>query len=242
MRPSAIFLPVLFLILIFTVFFPRSLRTQAAAAQILPSTSNLPSAQESAINAPSVTLQPVFPGLGEFATTVLNGNPNQVVGIFIEDLFALPVIQQPKDQPAYVSNKDNLVTQFAMPNQYGVIGLLAHNYLSGKLFFELQTGDEVVVIYGDGHSSIYRITQTEQFQALNPLSPYSDFIDPTDVIGTRMSSADLFNHIYTTPDHLVFQTCIDANGNSSWGRLFVSAKKEDTINIHIPALSSINNN
>ncbi|MBE0697442.1 MAG: hypothetical protein IH586_11015, partial [Anaerolineaceae bacterium] len=216
MRASAIFVPVLFLLLCVIIFLPRSLHTQAANSEILPYTSLLkqPALASSPI-APSVSVQPVFSGLGEFATTVLNNSPDEVVGIFVEDLFALPVAQQPKDQPAFVSSEDNLVTQFSMPNQYGVIGLLAHNYLSGKLFFDLRPGDEVVVIYGDGHSELYHITHSEQFQALNPLSPFSEFIDITNPSNKKLSSAALFNHIYTTPNNLVFQTCIDANGDPS---------------------------
>jgi hypothetical protein len=243
MRPTALFVPVLFLLLCLIVFLPRSLRTQAANTELLPSTSIVPPpVQVNSAIAPSVSVQPVFPGLGEFATTVLNGNPDEVVGIFVEDLFALPVTQQPKDQPAFVSTEDNLITQFSMPNQYGTIGLLAHNYLSGKLFFDLLPGDEVVVIYGDGHSELYHITNSERFQALNPLSPYSEFIDTADSANTKLSSAVLFNHVYTTPNHLVFQTCIDANGDSSWGRLFVSAEKDNSIEIHLPGLTTISNN
>lgn len=240
MRPSAIFVPVVFLLFCIVIFYPKSLRPQAAVTEILPSTSVLRTENSYLIQAPSVLIQPVFPGLGEFAITVINGDPDTVVGVFVEDLFAFPVIQQPKDQPAYVSSKENLVTQFFMPNQYGVIGLLAHNYLSGDLFNELIPGDEVVVIYGDGHSGLFRISHAERFQALNPLSPYSDFINTSD--GSRVSSAALFNHIYTNPNTLVFQTCIEVNGDSSWGRLFVTAQKDNSFDFHLPKFSSISNN
>jgi hypothetical protein len=243
MRPSAFFVPVLLLLLCLVVFLPRSLRIQAPNTEILPATSILPPpVQAFSASAPTVSVQAVFPGLGEFATTVLNGNPDTIVGVFVEDLFALPVTQQPKDQPAFVSTEDNLATQFSMPNQYGVIGLLAHNYLSGKLFFDLRPGDEVVVIYGDGHSELYHVTHSEKFRALYPLSPYSDFIDTADPTNTKLSSATLFNHVYTTPNNLVFQTCIDANGDSSWGRLFVTAEKDNSIEIHLPGLTKISNN
>jgi hypothetical protein len=242
MRPTAIFLPVIVLLLVIIVFIPRTLRPQASTSEILPSTSILPPLAADFPIVPAVSIQPVFPGLGEFATTVLNGNPDEVVGIFVEDLFALRVIQQPKEQPAFVSPEDNLVTQFTLPRQYGVVGLLAHNYLSGKLFFDLIPGDEVIVIYGDGHSDFYRVSGLERFQALNPLSPYSDFINTSASGSKRITSAALFSHIYTHPDSLVFQTCIDANGDSSWGRLFVTAVKDITIEVSLPRFTSISNN
>jgi hypothetical protein len=37
-----------------------------------------------------------------------------------------------------------------MPSKYGVTGLLAHNYLSGRHFFGLEIGDIVQLVYGDG--------------------------------------------------------------------------------------------
>jgi hypothetical protein len=242
MRPAVIFVPVIFLLLVIVMFIPRSLRPQASSSEILPSTSILPPVVSEVNAAPSVSIQPVFPGLGEFATTVLNGNPEDVVGIFVEDLFALQVIQQPKDQPAFVSSDDNLITQFSMPKKYGVVGLLAHNYLSGKLFFDLITGDEVIVIYGDGHSDFYRVTGSERYQALNPLSPYSDFVNTSTPGTARLSSAALFSQIYTHPDSLIFQTCIDANGDSSWGRYFVTAVKDTSVGINLPTFTGISDN
>jgi hypothetical protein len=41
--------------------------------------------------------------------------------------------------------------------------------------------------------------------------------------GAQLSSTDLFNQMYTGGNKVVFQTCIYANGNWSWGRLFVTA-------------------
>ena len=32
---------------------------------------------------------------------------------------------------------------------YGVTGILAHNYLSGKYFFDLEVGDELQLVYGN---------------------------------------------------------------------------------------------
>lgn len=161
--------------------------------------------------------------LEEFAATVENGQAGQVVGVYVPDVLALPVVQQPADSPAYVTGNNGYITQFGLAAQYGTTGLLAHNYLSGALFFNLSAGQEVDVIYGDGFIRRYVISTTRHFQALNPSDPTSDFVDLDDDGGAHVSSAGLFDQIYAKGDQVVFQTCIDANGNPSWGRLFVIA-------------------
>jgi hypothetical protein len=163
--------------------------------------------------------------LDAFIASVTDGQAGQVVGVFAQDLFALPVVQQPEGQPSYVADANNLVTQFASPKTYGVIALLAHNFLSGRLFSNLRENQEVVIVYGDGQRQVYRITLIQRYQALESTSAYSDFILDGDPGQATISAVDLFNRVYTQADHLVFQTCIDANGDPSWGRLFVIAEK-----------------
>jgi len=38
-----------------------------------------------------------------------------------------------------------------------------------------------------------------------------------------LTAEQLFNRVYRGDRHVTFQTCIDANGDISWGRLFVIA-------------------
>ncbi len=124
-----------------------------------------------------MNITPVFPGLGDFTSSIINGDPEIVVGVYVEDLFALPVIQQPQDEPSYVSDEEGLLTQFKLPAKHGVVGILAHNTLSGSLFSHLTMGDKVVVVYGDGRSELYIVAYAESYQALDPESPYSEFIN-----------------------------------------------------------------
>jgi hypothetical protein len=163
--------------------------------------------------------------LDAFTASVFNGKAGEVMGVFAQDHFALPVVQQPAGQANYVATEDGRVTQFAAPKAYGTIGLLAHNYLSGKLFYNLSENQELVIVYGDGQQQSYRITRIQRFQALDPLSPYSNFIDVSDPARTQISASDVFSRVYGQPDQLVLQTCIEANGDYSWGRLFVTAEK-----------------
>lgn len=166
-----------------------------------------------AVSAPVSTVS----GLAAFAAKVTNGNGGQITGLYSENLFALSVVQQSGDA-SYVSTAGNTTTQFSMASG---LGFLAHNYLSGSLFFYLYGGAPITVVYGDGHTQSYRVSQIRKFQALSPDSPYSDFVDLAS--GSTLSATDLFYQTYGVGGQLVLQTCIAANGNSSWGRLFVIA-------------------
>jgi hypothetical protein len=155
-----------------------------------------------------------------FIASVVNGNPDQIVGVYVADLFSLPVVQQPAGNPGFVSARSGQVTQFGMAARYGSIALMAHNNLSGALFYQLQRGDYIDIIYGDGTVEKYLISGSRSYQALSPNSPYSAFLD-LDSGGKRISGADLFYSMYAGDGRLVFQTCIERNGIYSWGRYFV---------------------
>jgi hypothetical protein len=159
-----------------------------------------------------------FPSLENFAAQVTNGNGGQITGLYSDNLFALSVVQQPSGQAGYVATSGNTATQFGMASG---LGFLAHNYLSGSMFFYLYSGSPIAVVYGDGRSQTYRVTQIRKFQALSPDSPYSDFVDLAS--GSSLSGSDLFSQIYGVGGQVVLQTCISSEGISSWGRLFVIA-------------------
>ena len=160
--------------------------------------------------------------LQAFVETVTDGMADVVRGIYIEDQFEFPVIQQPSGQPGYVSSQTNVLTEFAMAKKYDVTGILAHNYLAGEDFFNLQAGDVVQVVYGDGMIQQYEITEILEYQALSPNSATSSFIDlETD---EQLSATQLFNRVYTGSHHLTMQTCIQVGSEDSWGRLFLIAE------------------
>jgi len=163
----------------------------------------------------------VVPPLDTFIATIKNGQPEQVVGVYVSEVLALKVVQQSANDPAYVTRTIGYATQFGPAAKYGAIGLLAHNDRSGGLFFNLLAGQEVDIIYGDGAIRHYTISTFRHFQALRPTDPYSNFVD-LDLGGQQVLNANLFDQIYGG-DRVVFQTCISAYGNRSWGRLFVIA-------------------
>lgn len=162
-----------------------------------------------------------LPAFGDFSRSVQNGDAGTLRGVYVADVFALPIVQQPAHSAGFVSSNDGEVTQFGMASQYGNIGLLAHNHLSGKSFSQLAVGQEVRLVYGNGKIENFVITEVLRYQALQPTSPYSSFRN----LGKdeTLSAEQMFKRVYFGDHHVTFQTCINASGNSSWGRLFIIA-------------------
>jgi hypothetical protein len=163
-----------------------------------------------------------LPAFADFTSAVIDGQSGIIRGVYVPGVLADRVVTQNPDNPGYVSQMAGVVTQFGMAIQYQVIGLLAHNFLAGESFSNLQIGQEVRIIYGDGRVDYYIVSSIKSFQALQPDSLYSNFVDlDTNVIYTAQQTFSMFYQ--AGGNHVTFQTCIRANGNSSWGRLFVTA-------------------
>jgi hypothetical protein len=174
------------------------------------------------VSAAPLTDTAPLPDLSSFTLSIQNGNASLLRGVYVDGLFALPIVQQPTYNAAYVSTIDNTVTQFGLASQFENIGFLAHNYLSGQYFFQLMPGMLIRLIYGDGQIEYFIVTNIYRYRATSPYSVYSDFVD----LDTQeyLTGSALFTKVYMGPSHVTFQTCISQNGNSSWGRLFVIAE------------------
>lgn len=162
-----------------------------------------------------------LPSFSDFSKTVQNGEASLLRGVYVPDVLALPIAQQPAGNAGYVSIKDGEVTQFGMASQFGNVGLLAHNHLSGKSFSQLAVGQEVRLVYGNGKVEYFVITEVLKYQALQPTSPYSSFRNLNK--DETLTAEQMFKRVYFGERHVTFQTCIEANGNLSWGRMFVIA-------------------
>jgi hypothetical protein len=190
----------------------RSLTSQTGLAALWPFPRFPAAAQRRRLSTP----------FEKFIARVKNGQAGQVRGVYVDGAFALPVIQQPGDNPAFVSEKWGEVTQFSSAAANKVTGLLAHNYLSGEEFFELVIGQEVNIVYGDGSYASYQVTDTSRYQKLTPNSLRSDFIDlQTD---RRVTTAEVFKKFYNGGHKVTFQTCLEKEGLSNWGLIFIVAK------------------
>ena len=152
--------------------------------------------------------------LASFIAQVKNGSAEQITGLYIENISSFPVIQQPSDQPAYVSTNADLVTQFSSASSFGSLGFLAHNNLAGSRFSEIENGDLISVVFGDGHFIQYQVTQIRSLQALEPTSTSSSFLDLSD--NQKLTAQEVFYQTYGVKDQLIQQTCISSQGLDSW--------------------------
>ncbi len=166
-------------------------------------------------------IKTALPDFTDFSKLVQNGKAEVLRGVYVSNALALPVVQQPSGNAGYVSNNDGEATQFDMASQFGNVGLLAHNHLSGKSFSQLAVGQEVRLVYGDGKVEYFIVTEVLRYQALQPTSPWSQFrsLDKDETL----SAEQMFKRVYFGDRHVTFQTCIEAAGKLSWGRLFVLA-------------------
>lgn len=181
-----------------------------------------PSSGADAYEALNLPLIKKYPELSGFVKNVSDGQNDVVRGVYAPGIFALPVIQQPKNRATYVSNKRARITQFSKAAENGVVGLLAHNYLSGALFYGLKPGQEVIVVSGDGRLQTYRVIGIRQYQKLSPSDPHSPYLDLRS--GQTFSAAQIFEEYYQGKPHLVFQTCLESQGILNWGLTFITAE------------------
>ena len=65
------------------------------------------------------------PDLIDFTAQVTSGSANLVTGIYVDGVFAFPVVQQPAGQPGFVSTAPDTLTQFGQAADYGSLGFLA---------------------------------------------------------------------------------------------------------------------
>ena len=172
-------------------------------------------------NSPITAQAASLPSFLDFSKSIQNGDANVLRGVYVSNAIALPIVQQPYGNAGYVSNNSGEATQFRMATQFGNIGLLAHNHLSGKDFSQLAVGQEVRMVYGDGHFETFVVTEVLRYQALQPTSPYSSFKNLNK--DETLTAEGMFKRVYFGDRHVTFQTCIEKDGELSWGRLFVIA-------------------
>ena len=183
----------------------------------------LPSENVRALNGPFD--QAGLPSLEDFAMQVSNGQAGQLRGLYIPGILAAAVVQQPAGMNDFVSPWQNVITQFGLASRLGSTGLLAHNYLAGETFGLLQEGQEIELIDGSGRVSTFTVTEILRYQALDTDDTSTRLLDLKSQ--ASITSADLFNRVYSRPGQVVFQTCIKKDGDPSWGRLFVIASPSD---------------
>jgi hypothetical protein len=177
-----------------------------------------------------------LPVFSDFVHTVMNGRSEVIRGVYAPGVMAFPVVQQPQNNPSAVSENASEVTQFGPAASNKVIGLLAHNTLAGASFSNLSIGQEVRIIYGNARVQYFVVDHLYRFQVIQPEGPNTSYLD----LGTRKtySTQQIFRWFYAGKIHLALQTCIQLDGNSSWGRLFITATPiPPTFFSHLKALN-----
>ena len=163
-----------------------------------------------------------LPSLNVFVSQVKNGQSNQLRGVYIPEILAAPVVTQPAGNNEFVSARPNIVTQFRLASKFGSTGLLGHNNLTGSSFSRLELNRKIYLIYGDGQIATFVVTKFLRYQALEPNNPSSKFIDLN--TNDLLKASEVFSKVYNRQDQVIFQTCISAGEEPSWGRLFVIAE------------------
>lgn len=159
-----------------------------------------------------------LPNLSAFIENVKNGNANALRGVYVTNVMSYPIVQQPEGNAHFVSTNDSVVTQFSMATSMGNVGLLAHNTLAGKSFFNIKQSDQIILVYGDGHTETFVVENTLSYQSL-PYGQYKNLQTQNNI-----SVGEIFNTVYGGEYHLTLQTCIERDGNFEWGRMFIIAK------------------
>ncbi|MFO7942894.1 MAG: hypothetical protein R6U51_01090 [Anaerolineales bacterium] len=169
-----------------------------------------------------------FPGVPSEHTYQFRDTPNdaqsqndRISRVEVLGQYSYTIIEQPKDNPAFVSHKPGTFTHFLLAERYGAIGLMAHNAQVGSLFSEFEVGTQVTLFRQDQKPIRYQVQSIRKFKALSPNSAYSAFIDLKD--SAHYTAGELFLEIYGVGDRLVFQTCLSKDGLNNWGRWFVIA-------------------
>ena len=170
----------------------------------------------------SQTVGDSLPLLDTFVSQIRNGRSADLRGIYIPEILAARVVQQPIGNNEFVSPRQNVVTQFELASRAGSMGLLAHNNLAGKSFSLLEEDQIFYLIYGDGQISAFVVTEILRYQAWEPTSALSGFMDLEN--DDLLTASEAFSAVYNRPGQVIFQTCISMDNVLTWGRLFVIAE------------------
>jgi hypothetical protein len=102
-----------------------------------------------------------------------------------------------------------------------VTGLLAHNFLAGAHFYDLEIGQKIWLIEDKDQMHGYQITDIHQYQRVDR-DDGDLFID----LETKISldTSEIFDRYYAGEPHLTLQTCLENEGDPSWGLTFIIAE------------------
>jgi hypothetical protein len=132
---------------------------------------------------------------------------NDAPGWLMTHEWQLPLVGQ--DWRNQVTGEWGAATVFEAPlEDFGTVGVLAHNYLEGRRFTLLNEGDLVGLGWMDGREAWYRVTEIQVWTATRPGDEFSTL----ERRGEVADSWAVYRAVYGVPGRLVLQTCIGDKG------------------------------
>ena len=146
--------------------------------------------------------------------------------IIFPDLPPIKIVPQPNGKYSWVSNDSNSFTEFSVPKKlYDTQYFLAHNTKAGSHLNEIKIGDVIKFREsnaGLGEHTERKVKEIRKFKALQPTNLKTPLVDLS--TGKQYSVEDITKEMWTNNKQVVFQTCIEKEGDINWGRLFVIAE------------------
>lgn len=109
--------------------------------------------------------------------------------------WVLGVVKQPKGCRVCVTDGWGEATLFREAWRRGVVGLLAHDYRSGRLWYDLRPGDKLEVMFGDGSLARFEVTDVMGWFP-----------------GGELSEREVYRMAYEVEGRLTLQTCLPGGG------------------------------
>ena len=133
-----------------------------------------------------------------------------VIILVIINSILFPVVPQ-NGNYSYVAGGDN-ITQFELADNQA---LLAHNFLTGKYFHDIELGDTIVTITDKGVNRRYVVNNIDIYKREG-----NWFYSGEEIY----SHIEIFEMYYTNTAYLTLQTCVAKGTDYYWGVMFVEAR------------------
>jgi hypothetical protein len=108
-----------------------------------------------------------------------------------------------------VTRKPGQATVFeAAGEDFGTVGVLAHNYLEGRRFTTLVEGNQIGLSWEDGRRSWYQVVEIRAYLATYPGRENSTLVRKGEVL----TEEQVYREVYSPPGRLILQTCVGMSG------------------------------
>lgn len=161
----------------------------------------------------------VVPTLGEFVKKCAKPGDVTLVCVHSDGVLALKLAWG-NNQQVPNDSKTALLWDYGWNND--VVGIVAHNYLAGKLFYLLDVGSQLHIIWSDGTVETYEIDTVDRWRDNGQSLTFSPW-DGGDAIKNEALS-DVYFSRGNDRDRLVLMTCL-TKGKKKIGVVFYTATR-----------------